>query len=270
MVAFTPQDDLALALSAIAQADLISLDRFRAQNLVISTKPDRSPVTDADHAVENILRQAIQAARPDDSILGEEMGSDSHIVGANQGRQWIIDPIDGTAGFLRGLPIWATLIALAFDGTPVVGVVSAPALGTRWYGAKGSGAFKKVTGRKEPTRLAVSQVSALQDATVSYNSLPGWILDGRTEQAILLAGTAWRARALGDFWSYMLVAEGVLDVAGEPDLAPYDMAALVPIIEEAGGTFSTLDGEEGIWQGTALATNSLLHEETLAITRKGS
>lgn len=267
MVDFSLADDVALALTAAAAADVISLQRFRAQDLVITTKPDRTPVTDADQAVEKVIRSIISTSRPSDSILGEEMGSDTP-PGPQPGRQWIIDPIDGTAGFLRGLPIWATLIALAIDGKPVVGVVSAPALRQRWFGATGLGAHTLRHDHTTPETLAVSAVSALNDATVSYNSLPGWVSDGRGDHVMTLATTAWRARALGDFWSYMLVAEGALDVAGEADLAPYDMAALVPIVQEAGGRFSSLDGDDGIWSGTALATNSLLHDEALAITRR--
>jgi histidinol-phosphatase len=269
VVDFTVADDLALALTAAAAADLVSLGRFQAQDLVISTKPDRTPVTDADRAVEAIIRATISGARPGDSILGEEMGSDS-AAGAHPGRQWIIDPIDGTAGFLRGLPIWATLIALAIDGVPVVGVVSAPALGQRWWGARGHGAHTLRKGHKTSQALGTSSVAKLEDATVSYNSLPGWIGDDRGKQVVALATAAWRARALGDFWSYMLVAEGSLDVAGEADLQPYDMAALVPIIEEAGGKFSSLDGEPGVWAGTALATTSLLHDEVVALTQRGT
>ncbi|CAB4574494.1 MAG: histidinol phosphatase [Actinobacteria bacterium] len=268
MAHFSPSDDLALALAAVATADLVSLPRFRAQDLVITTKPDRSPVTDADQAVEKLMRSTIAAARPDDAILGEEMGSTSDTVGPQPGRQWIIDPIDGTAGFSRGLPIWATLIALAIDGEPVVGVVSAPALGQRWYAARGQGAFTTTWADPDPRRLWVSRVEKLSDATISYNSLPGWINDGRGDQVTRLATGAWRARAIGDFWSYMLVAEGSLDVAGEADLQPYDMAALVPIIEEAGGRFSSLDAEPGVWSGTALATNGPLHDEVLSITRR--
>lgn len=267
MVDFSLADDLALALTAAAAADLVSLNRFQAQDLVITTKPDRTPVTDADSAVEKIIRSIVGASRPTDHILGEELGSDTP-PGPQPGRQWIIDPIDGTAGFLRGLPIWATLIALAIDGEPVVGVVSAPALRQRWFGAIGLGAHTLRHNETTPERLAVSVVGQLSDATVSYNSLPGWMGDGRGDQVIELATTAWRARALGDFWSYMLVAEGALDVAGEADLAPYDMAALVPIVHEAGGRFTSLDGVPGIWSGTALATNSLLHEQTLAITSR--
>jgi histidinol-phosphatase len=270
VVDYSLSGDLALALAAAAQADLVSKNRFQAQDLAISTKPDRTPVTDADQAVERIIRATITASRPDDHILGEEMGSDSTTPGPQQGRQWIIDPIDGTAGFLRGLPIWGTLIALALDGTPVVGVVSAPALSTRWFAAKGHGAWMTRGHSSTASQIFVSAVGVVADATVSYNSLPGWIDDGRGEQVQTLATTAWRARAIGDFWSYMLVAEGSLDVAGEPDLQVYDMAALVPIVEEAGGRFSSLDGEPGIWHGSALATNGTLHDEVLSMTSKGA
>jgi histidinol-phosphatase len=141
VTSFTLQDDLALARVAVASADLVSLARFRAQDLVVTTKPDRTPVTDADHAVESVIRSTISASRPEDDIFGEEMGTDSKTLGAKPGRQWIIDPIDGTAGFLRGLPIWGTLVALAIDGVPVVGAISAPALGKRWFGATDLGAW---------------------------------------------------------------------------------------------------------------------------------
>jgi len=268
VVSYSLTGDLALALSLAANADLVSLDRFMAQDLQITTKPDRTPVTDADEAVERVIRAGLQASRPTDSIFGEELGSDAKDYGPQPGRQWIIDPIDGTAGFLRGLPIWGTLIALVVDGTPVVGVVSAPALKKRWYAARGHGAWTTSTGSQTPTAISVSMVGALEDATVSYNSLPGWIDDGRGEQVQALATGAWRARAIGDFWSYMLVAEGSLDVAGEPDLKPFDMAALVPIVEEAGGRFSSLDGNPDVWHGTALATNGHLHDAVLALTRK--
>ena len=267
---FTIADDLALALAAAANADLVSLDRFKALDLVVSTKPDNTPVTDADQAVERIIRKTIEASRPTDHIFGEEMGSSSSEPGPQSGRQWIIDPIDGTAGFSRGIPIWGTLIALAIDGKPVVGVVSAPALGQRWWGGKGVGAWTQRPGDKEATALAVSNVQNLSDATFSYNSMVGWLDDGRAQALKSLVQSVWRARAIGDFWAYMLVAEGALDIAGEADLQPYDMAALVPIVEEAGGRFSSLDGEEGIWDGTALATNSFLHDEVLTRVAKDS
>jgi len=260
---YTLQDDLALARVAVARADEVSLSRFGAQDLVVSSKPDRTPVTDADHAVERVLRDTISASRPQDDIFGEEIGTDSRTAGAVPGRQWIIDPIDGTAGFLRGLPIWGTLVALAIDGVPVVGAISAPALRQRWFGAAELGAWTTRTGSREEPPLRVSEVSALDDATVSYNSISQWVNDGLQENLLDLAAASWRTRALGDFWSYMLVAEGAIDMAGEPDLQPYDMAAIQPIIEGAGGRFSSLDGENSIWTGSALATNGLLHDEVL-------
>jgi histidinol-phosphatase len=265
---FTLQDDLALARVAVANADLVSLARFRAQDLVVTTKPDRTPVTDADQAVERVIRATLSASRPEDDIFGEEMGTDSNTIGSRPGRQWIIDPIDGTAGFLRGLPVWGTLVALAIDGVPVVGAISAPALGKRWFGATGLGSWSTTSGSREEVPLQVSEVGAVADATVSYNSIGQWVADGRQESLLALTGRAWRTRALGDFWPYMLVAEGSLDMAGEPDLQPYDMAAIQPIMEGAGGRFSSLDGENSVWTGSALATNGLIHDEVLSLTKK--
>ena len=259
-----------MARVAVANADLVSLARFRAQDLVVTTKPDRTPVTDADQAVERVIRATLSASRPEDDIFGEEMGTDSNTIGARPGRQWIIDPIDGTAGFLRGLPIWGTLVALAIDGVPVVGAISAPALGKRWFGATGLGSWSTTSGSREEVPLQVSEVGAVADATVSYNSIGQWVADGRQESLLALTGRAWRTRALGDFWPYMLVAEGSLGMAGEPDLQPYDMAAIQPIVEGAGGRFSSLDGENSVWSGSALATNGLIHDEVLSLTKKNN
>jgi histidinol-phosphatase len=265
---FTLQDDLALARVAVANADLVSLARFRAQDLVVTTKPDRTPVTDADQAVERVIRATLSASRPEDDIFGEEMGTDSNTIGARPGRQWIIDPIDGTAGFLRGLPVWGTLVALAIDGVPVVGAISAPALGKRWFGAKGLGSWSTIAESRDDIPLQVSKVNAVADATVSYNSIGQWVADNRQEALLALTGAAWRTRALGDFWPYMLVAEGSLDMAGEPDLQPYDMAAIQPIVEGAGGRFSSLDGENSVWSGSALASNGLIHDEVLSLAKR--
>ncbi|QOD94417.1 MULTISPECIES: histidinol-phosphatase [Microcella] len=255
-------DDLALALRLADAADVIALPRFRSLDLIVTTKPDRTPVTDADQAVERAIREGLASERPDDGILGEEYGTHT---GSGDGaqRQWIIDPIDGTANFLRGVPIWGTLIGLAVDGVPVVGVVSAPALDRRWWAARGEGAWARDARDDESRRLRVSGVSELADARFSYNSLLGWDDAGRLEQLLDLTRTVWRASAIGDMWSYMLVAEGAIDIAGEFDLQPYDMAALQPIVEEAGGRFSSLDGEAGPWHGSALATNGVLHDAVL-------
>jgi len=254
---YSPSDDLSLALALAAEADLISFDRFQSLDLVVTTKPDRTPVTDADKAVERAIRSGIETARPTDSILGEEFGTEG-----DSRRQWIIDPIDGTANFLRGVPIWGTLIALAVDDVPVVGVVSAPALGKRWWAARGHGAWSSTRGAA-PEKLQVSAVADLADAALSYNNIQGWDGAGHLDALVSLTRDVWRARSIGDMWAYMLLAEGSLDIVGEFDLKPYDMAALIPIIEEAGGRFTSLTGAMGPWHGSALATNGVLHEAVL-------
>jgi histidinol-phosphatase len=261
---YSPADDLSLALALASNADLISQDRFHALDLVVTNKPDNTPVTDADQAVERSIRSGIEAARPTDSILGEEYGTS----GASD-RQWIIDPIDGTANYLRGVPIWGTLIALAVDGVPLVGVASSPALGKRWWAAKGHGAWRSSHGA-EPTRLAVSGISELADATLSYNSIKGWDKAGRLDHLVSLSRAVGRARAIGDMWSYMLLAEGALDIVAEFDLKPFDIAALIPIVEEAGGRFTSIEGGDGPWGGSALATNGVLHGVVLGSLGSGA
>jgi histidinol-phosphatase len=259
---YSLSDDLALALALAGDADLISLDRFSALDLVVTTKPDRTPVTDADQAVERSLRAGITAARPTDSIFGEEYGTEGE-----SSRQWILDPIDGTANFLRGVPIWGTLISLVIDGVPVLGVVSSPALGKRWWAARGHGAWVHTVGQNEQ-RLAVSGISELADASLSYNSLRGWDEAGYLDEVIALSRAVWRSRAIGEMWAYMLLAEGALDVVGEFDLQPYDMAAIIPIVEEAGGRFTSVAGQDGPWHGNALATNGALHNQVLDLIGK--
>lgn len=253
-------NDLELALQLADAADAVSASRFRALDLRVETKPDRTPVTDADRAVERELRSIVARERPDDAILGEEYGTEGTAT-----RQWIIDPIDGTANFLRGVPVWATLIALAVDGDPQVGVVSSPALGRRWWAAQGEGAWTTDVqhDRGTPRRIAVSQVSRVADSSISYNSLKGWDEEGRLDDLVRWSRAVWRTRAYGEMWSYMMVAEGQLDAAAEFDLQPYDMAALIPVVREAGGRFTSISGAEGPWHGSALATNSLLHDDVL-------
>jgi histidinol-phosphatase len=260
---YSLSDDLALALALAGDADLISLDRFSAVDLVVTTKPDRTPVTDADQAVERSIRSGIEAARPHDSIFGEEYGAEG-----DSRRQWIIDPIDGTANFMRGVPIWGTLISLAIDGIPVVGVVSSPALGKRWWAATGHGAWNQAAG-DEARQIRVSAVAELADASLSYNSINGWDDEGRLDAILGLTRAVWRSRAIGEMWSYMLLAEGAIDIVTEFDLKPYDMAALIPIITEAGGRFTSVDGVEGPWSGSALATNGRLHELVLGFVGSG-
>ncbi|MGO2112961.1 MAG: inositol monophosphatase family protein [Pseudoclavibacter sp.] len=258
--------DLRLARELANIADEISLRAFRAQDFGVYEKEDRTSVTDADREVERMLRERLDEARASDGILGEEYGSQGSTK-----RQWIIDPIDGTANFMRGIPIWATLIALAVDGVPEVGVVSAPALNRRWWGASGHGAYTDDDLGNPNTatdrRIQVSAVDDIAQASVSYNSLKGWDEAGRLDQLIGLSRSVGRTRAVGEMWSYMLVAEGAMEIAGEFDLKPYDMAALEPIVREAGGRFTSVDGEDGPWHGSALATNGHLHAAAVDLLR---
>src|SRR3954447_21384465 len=211
-------DDLSVALRLADAADRITTARFRAEDLVVDRKPDRSPVTDADTAVEDAIRAVLAADRPDDAILGEERGG---TLGA--GRTWIVDPIDGTKNFLRGVPAWATLIALVVDGTPVVGMISAPALGRRWWAASGSGAFSSDTFGVR--RLAVSRVAALEDAYLTTTHFGSWAEHHSQDAYLALMDATWENRAFGDFWSHCRVAEGAMDVAAEAIVNPWDVAA---------------------------------------------
>ncbi|HEV2886067.1 MAG TPA: histidinol-phosphatase [Jatrophihabitans sp.] len=250
--------DLDLALRLAELADGVTTGRFRSADLVVRSKPDLTPVSDADQAVEQLIRQRLATARPADAFCGEESGT------AGSGpRRWVLDPIDGTKNFVRGVPVWASLLALMVDDDPVLGVVSAPALGQRWWAARGRGAFCSSFG-EPPRRLQVSRVGRLADASLSYASLSGWAEQGRQDALLELIGQVWRSRAYGDFWSYMLLAEGAVDLAAEPELSLWDMAALAPIVTEAGGRFTGLNGVDGVQQGNAAASNGLLHEALLA------
>ena len=254
-------DDVRVAHVLAGAVESTTTGRFRSEDLRVDTKPDLTPVSDADLAAEQIIRAQLSRARPRDSVKGEEFG----VTGSGD-RQWIIDPIDGTKNFVRGVPVWATLIGLVDQGVPVVGLVAAPALGRRWWAGVGTGAWtgRSLSGAKP---IAVSGVSRISDASLSYASLSGWRARGRLDAFVDLLDQCWRTRAYGDFWSYMLVAEGAVDIAAEPDLQDYDMAALVPIVTEAGGRFTGLDGQDGCWSGNAVATNGVLHDEVL--TRLG-
>lgn len=251
-------DDLRLAHIMADAVDRLTLAKFTSHDFAVDTKPDLTPVTDADREAEQLIRSQLSRVRTRDSVLGEEFGE----TGSSP-RQWVIDPIDGTKNFVRGVPVWATLIALLDHGKPVVGVVSAPALQRRWWAAEGTSAY---TGRSlaKATRISVSSVAQLEDASLSYSSLTGWRDLGLRDNFIDLTDTVWRTRAYGDFWSYMMVAEGVVDAAAEPELGLYDMAALVPIVTEAGGRFTSLAGADGPHGGNALATNGHLHEAVLS------
>lgn len=247
-------DDLRLAHMMADNADSITMARFKAQDLKISAKPDMSGVTDADVAVEEACRRTLARARPRDAVHGEEM--------ADTGwgpRRWVIDPIDGTSNFVRGVPVWASLISLMVEDEVVVGVVSAPALGRRWWAAKGAGAF---VGKSLPqaARIGVSRVSDIADASLSYSSLHGWVTEGMGQHFVDLMRSVWRSRAYGDFWSYVLVAEGAVDIACEPQLSLHDMAAPSIVVTEAGGSFTSVEGTPGPHGPGAVATNGLLHE----------
>lgn len=252
-------DDLRLAHILADSVDGLTMKRFKSQDLTVETKPDLTPVTDADREAEQVIRAQLGRVRNRDAVIGEEFGTTG-----SGGRQWVIDPIDGTKNYVRGVPVWATLIGLIEDGEVVLGVVSAPALNRRWWAAAGSGAF---TGRSlsQAMRLSVSSVNQLSDASLSYSSLSGWRDLGVRQQFIELTDSVWRTRAYGDFWSYCMVAEGAVDLACEPELNLYDMAALVPIVTEAGGRFTSLAGQDGPFGDNALASNGLLHDAALDV-----
>ena len=258
------QDDLMLALRLADGADTLTRTRFGALDLRVDTKPDLTPVTDADRAVEAEVRQALGHERPDDSILGEEFGGTTNF----SGRQWIIDPIDGTKNFVRGVPVWASLIALLEDGVPSVGVVSSPALQRRWWAARGQGAFAAVDGA-QPRRLSVSSVAELGSASLSFSSLSGWAQRGLRARFIALTDAVWRVRAYGDFLSYCLVAEGAVDIAAEPEVSVWDLAALDILVREAGGQLTSLDGTAGPHGGNAVASNGMLQQQVLARLKGG-
>jgi histidinol-phosphatase len=243
-------------LSLVDNADRVTMARFQAADLHVEKKPDLTPVTEADRAVEEQIRASLQVERPADGVLGEEFGGST-----DNRRVWIIDPIDGTKNYVRGVPVWATLIGLSIDGVVTVGVVSAPALGRRWWAAAGEGAWVQVSGSDQPARISVSAVGALSDASVSYSDRVGWQSAALNR---LLDGT-WRQRAYGDFWSHVLVAEGAVDIAAEPSLAIHDMAALIPIVQEAGGEMTGFRGGDPLTEGSAVTTNRILHNHVLSL-----
>ncbi|MBC9226626.1 histidinol-phosphatase [Aeromicrobium sp. 636] len=255
-------DDLRLAHVLADSADNLSMDRFGALDLEVSTKPDMTYVTESDRAVEDAIRRTLKTSRGRDIVLGEESG-EIEGTSENAERRWIVDPIDGTSNFVRGVPVWATLIALEEAGEIVVGCVSAPALGRRWWAMKGDGAH---TGKsfRQTRPIHVSAVRELTAASMSYSSAPSWDQINRQGEFDALLRQCWRTRAYGDFWSYMLVAEGAVDIAAEPELNLWDMAALDIIVREAGGQFTSLAGEPGPWGANAVATNGRLHDAVMA------
>ncbi|MFC9894152.1 histidinol-phosphatase [Nocardia sp. NPDC127579] len=254
--------DLELALRLADEADSITTARFGALDLKVDSKPDLTPVSDADLAVEQAIRGLLEHARPGDSVLGEEFGGDVEFTG----RQWVIDPIDGTKNFVRGVPIWATLIALLEDGVPVLGVVSAPALARRWCAAAGDGAWSTF-GSQAAKQISVSAVADLGSASLAFSSLSGWRDRGLREQFIQLTDDVWRVRGYGDFLSYCLLAEGAVDIATEPEVSLWDLAALDILVREAGGAFTAMDGTPGPHGGDAVASNGRLQDEVLGRLR---
>ena len=255
-------EDLALALELADLADSITLERFRAEDLHVENKPDLTPVTEADRAVEQAIRDRLESFRPDDGVIGEEMAAS----GKDTVRRWIIDPIDGTKGYVRGIPVWSTLLALQERGEVTVGVASAPAIHRRWWAARGEGAYLRDGLTDEPRRLRVSEVSALSDAQLCYGGLSEWTKIGRLDALLELARRCWRTRAFGDVWAYMLVAEGTADIGGlDPAVKLWDLAASQVIVEEAGGRFTDLHGIRRPDGGSGIATNGRLHEAALEI-----
>lgn len=253
--------DVELLKTLADHSDLISMDRYSAQDLIVESKPDLTPVTDADRTVEMKIREVLDRERPDDLVVGEEFGRPDSI--AAQSRYWVIDPIDGTKNFLRGVPIWATLIGLVYRDEEnrdkvIAGIVSAPALFRRWYAASGFGAFTEVNGGPA-TEIKVSQVKDVQDASISFSDLVGW--GDRKTKYLEFMEKAWRVRGIGDFWSHMLVAEGAVDIAAEPSLALWDMAAVSIVVNEAGGRFSDLQGTDGPFGISGVSTNGYLHRQ---------
>ena len=268
-------DDLELALRLADAADAMTIARYGALDLRVDRKPDRSPVTDADLAVEDAAREVLSRERPTDAVIGEERGGAA--ASAADGRAWLLDPIDGTKNFLRGIPAWATLIGLVDGGEPVLGVVSAPALRRRWWAARGAGAWVSAgagddaspgCGDNAPRRIAVSAVGALADAYVSTTHLGSWVEHHSRQAYLALVDACWESRAFGDFWQHCLVAEGAIDLAAEAIVNPWDVAAIQVIVEEAGGRFSDLSGARRYDTGSALSSNGLLHDPALALLRR--
>jgi histidinol-phosphatase len=248
-------DELALALELADAADAITLPPFAAGDVAFDLKPDRSEVTALDRATEAAITARLRDERPTHRILGEEHGAAGD---PGSPWRWIIDPIDGTSGYVRGIPVWATLIALEHATDVVVGVVSAPALGRRWWAAAGSGTV--ADGR--PCR--VSAVDDLAEAQVSITFSSGWDALGLTPTLVALGQAARRVRGFGDFWQHCLVAEGAIDVAVDAvGVAPYDLAAVRVIVEQAGGSFTDRVGVPTHEHDTAISSNGLLHAEVL-------
>ena len=253
------ETDLALAQELADAADAITMSRFRADDLVVETKPDLTPVSEADKAVERAMRHHLAQRRPGDAIVGEEYGASE---GAGAARRWIVDPIDGTKSYVRGVPVWGTLVALEEHGELSVGVVSAPALGRRWWGATGRGAFARENGVTRSLR--VSGIRELAAAQLCFSDFDSWRGKARLDALLDLSSRCWRTRGYGDFWQHMLVAEGAAEIAVDPGVSLWDLAAVLVVVREAGGRLTDLDGAERADGGDGVSSNGLLHDEVLA------
>jgi histidinol-phosphatase len=247
---------LKLALDLADVADRLTMARFRSHDLRVDTKPDLTPVSEADQAVERAIRDVL-AEYPDHAIVGEEYADHAPVDALYR---WIIDPIDGTKSYVRGVPIWATLIGLEFEGQLTVGVASAPALGMRWWAGSGLGAVRN------GEEITTSAVSSLDDAQISFawDTAERYHADGVGPRLLDLSHRCWRTRGIGDFWQHLLVAEGAFDIAVDPVVSLWDVAALVPIIEESGGRWSTIEGGTDVDGGSFVTTNGLLHDTVLS------
>ncbi len=253
--------ELGLALGVADVADGFTLPHFVDRDYTVDWKSNQTEVTEIDRQAETLIVEALVGGRPDHGAFGEEHG----LAGDESSPwRWVIDPIDGTSGFVRGIPVWASLIALTHHDVPVLGVVSAPALGYRWWGGVGLGAHMSAYGTTRP--IAVSAVDDLADAQVCVTHNAGWDHLGLTSRLVALQQRARRSRGMGDFWQHMLVAEGAVDVAVDAvGVAPYDLAALKPIVEAAGGTFTDRLGEPTHLHDTAVSSNGILHAEVIAL-----
>jgi histidinol-phosphatase len=254
-------DDLVLALEVADLADAFTFPHFRAADFTVDWKQNLTEVTEIDRQAETTIVEHLTSARPTHGAFGEEFGAAGDV---DSPWQWVIDPIDGTSGFVRGIPVWATLIALTHvDDGAVLGVVSAPALGRRWWGGRGLGAQVSAFGETRP--MVVSSVTTLADAQVSITHSAGWDALGLTDALVRLQQRTRRSRGFGDFWQHMLVAEGSIDVAVDAvGVAPYDIAAVKPIVEAAGGLLTDRNGVATHTNDTAISTNGLLHDDVLA------
>jgi histidinol-phosphatase len=265
--------DLQLALSLADTADAITLARYRAADLQVQTKPDMTPVSESDRAAELALRERLASERPGDAVIGEEFGAGPEAGAAAGGqratsgsdraggRTWVIDPIDGTKSYVRGMDTWSTLIALMVDGVVTVGVVSMPALRKRWWATRGGGAF--ADGR----RVHVSAVRELGSAQLLWSGVQEWDAVGRADRLLTLARACWRTRGFGDAWQYMMVAEGAAEIAVDPQVTLWDLAAVSIVVQEAGGRFTSVEGVPGPAAGSGLATNGLVHDAVLDLLR---